>query len=50
MNKTNYTYKPIIRNKDENGIILTYIVKHNGFDTEHNTLREAKIMAIEFED
>jgi hypothetical protein len=39
-------FKKIIRTKDEKGRILTYKVKHKGFTTEHNTLREAKVMAV----
>jgi len=42
--------KKIRRNKDNNGVILTYSVIHNGFETEHNTLKEAKIMAYEDKD
>jgi len=42
----NKKYLPITRNKDEKGIILTYTVQHNGFTTEHNTLREARATAL----
>jgi len=41
-------YRPIIRNKDESGIILTYSVAHDflvdgvAHFAEFNTLREAK--------
>ena len=42
------TFKPIRRNKDEKGNILTYSVIHKGFETEHNTLKQAKVLAFEF--
>jgi len=42
--------KKIIRNKDENGMILTYTVKMENFDLEFNTLKEAKIMAVDIDE
>ena len=39
-------FKDIQRNRDTSGRILTYTVKHKGFETEHNTLKEARIMAF----
>ena len=41
--------RKIIRNRDENGIILTYSVDMGYHMFEFNTLREAKIMAKEIE-
>lgn len=38
--------RPIKRNRDENGIILTYSVDFGTFQLEFNTLEKAKIMAI----
>jgi len=40
------TYKPIKRNRDKNGFILTYSVDFGYMEMEFNTLKEAKIMAI----
>ena len=40
-------YKPIIRNLDESGRILTYSVEITpGYMAEYNTLKKARIMAI----
>ena len=42
-----YGFKPITRNRDEKGHILTYSVKSNsGAIMEFNTLKEAKIFAL----
>ena len=43
-------YLPIIRNKDENGIILTYSVFVDGTEFEFNTLREAKKLTPIYDD
>ena len=42
----NPRFKPIYKNVDSKGRVLTYIVRHNGFTTEHNSLGEARNMAI----
>jgi len=42
----NPKFKPIYKNMDEKGYILTYVVRHNKYTSEHNTLREARVMAI----
>ena len=45
-------FLPIVRNKDEKGIILTYSVfMHNDkTEFEFNTLREAKIIAFQIKE
>lgn len=43
-------YLPIIRNRDEKGIILTYSVFVNGIEFERNTLKEIKVIAVIIED
>lgn len=39
-------YYPIYKTFDEKGIVLTYIVKFNGYEMEFNSLQKAKIMAL----
>ena len=38
-------YKKITPKRDKEGRILTYLVQHKGWTSEHNTLKEAKKMA-----
>jgi hypothetical protein len=43
--------KQIIKNRDNKGRILTYSVKDDaGFNIEYNTLKEAKIFAVNTDD
>ncbi len=41
------TYRPIIRNRDEEGRVLTYTTTtESGIGVEYNTLKEARLMAM----